>query len=488
MLQQRPVDRDEISRQGGSKPPLVVDLDGTLIRTDLLVETFLLLVKQRFWLIFLTPIWLMRGKAWLKQQIASHVVLDAKNLPYHGEFMSYLTSEHETGRTIVLATASHRLLAETVSAQVGLFDVVLATEYPNNLSGTKKMEWLVEKFGEKNFDYAGNARVDLKIWPHARKAILVNPHFGVERKLRDIIEPERIFFSRTNRLAAGLRAIRPHQWIKNILIFVPLLAAHLFTNKIIVLQSLLAFMAFCCAASSAYLLNDLLDLPVDRQHPRKCKRPFAAGDLQAMTGVLMAVGLAILAVIIGLGLSHYFMLCLLAYYGMTLAYSLKLKTFPMLDVMTLAGLYTLRIIAGAAAISAMPSFWLLAFSMFIFLSLAMVKRYSELLTMRKEGRDITAGRGYQTGDLIVLMSAGLASGYLAVLVLAMYINSPQIQILYKHPEVIWGLCPLSLYWISRIWMITHRGNMHDDPIVFTFRDKVSLFIGILCGGVVLLAF
>ncbi|MFM8333617.1 MAG: UbiA family prenyltransferase, partial [Candidatus Methylumidiphilus sp.] len=467
--------------------PLAVDLDGTLIKTDILVESFILLVKRHFWKAFLIPLWLTRGKAYLKEQIALCVDIDAKHLPYHAEFLGFLVAEHEKGRKLVLATASHRRLAAPIATHLGIFDAVLATEYPDNLSGAKKRDRLIEQFGEKGFDYAGNGLPDLKIWPHSRKAILVSPNAGVEKKLRAMASPDRVFPKTANKAAASIRALRPHQWVKNTLIFVPLLAAHLLSDQAAILHTLLAFMAFCCAASSAYILNDLLDLSADREHPRKRNRPFASGQIQATSGFLMALVLFASAFGIASALPGYFLAISGIYYIITLAYSFKLKTYAMLDVLSLAGLYTLRIIAGAAAIPSMPSFWLLAFSMFMFLSLALVKRYSELLTMRHEGKEKTAGRGYQTGDLIVLMSAGLASGYLAVLVLAMYINSPQVQILYKLPEAIWIICPIMLYWISRIWMITHRGDMPDDPIVFTFRDKVSLIIGVVCAGVMLVA-
>lgn len=482
-----PPSLNEADEESTESFPLVVDLDGTLIKTDLLVESFLVLVKRHFGLIFLVPFWLVRGKAYLKEEIAKRVDLDPRYLPYHTEFLAYLTAEYESGRKLVLATASHTLLAQPVANHLNIFAEVLATRHSDNLSGSKKLEALLGRYGEKGFDYAGNAQVDLKIWPHARKSILVNPHRGVERKLRSFTQPDGLFISPTQKLGSLFRAIRPYQWVKNTLILVPMLAAHSMSDRSIVLHTLLAFMAFCCAASSAYLFNDLLDLSADREHPRKRNRPFASGQLSAIHGVIIASTLLWGAAVIATLLPQSFAIILALYYALTLAYSFKLKTYAMLDVLSLAGLYTLRIIAGAAAIPSMPSFWLLAFSMFIFLSLALVKRYSELLTIMREGKIKTTGRGYQIDDLIVLMSAGIASGYLAVLVLALYINSPQVQVLYSRPETLWILCPITLYWISRIWMITHRGNMHDDPIVFTFGDKASLFICLFCIGVIIFA-
>lgn len=467
--------------------PLAVDLDGTLLKTDLLVESFLGLLKHNFLLIFFVPWWLLRGKAYLKERIAQRVDIDVEALPYQFEFLSFLVAEHAKGRKLILATASHRRYADAVARHLGIFERVIATEYPVNRSGREKLQYLVQRYGEKGFDYAGNARIDLNIWPHAQKAILVNPDWGVRAAAQRCADVANVFADPPGGLAVYLRALRLHQWVKNVLVFVPILAAHRIFSSADLWNTTLAFLAFCLTASGAYLLNDLLDLDADRKHPRKRNRPFASGDVPVIHGLLLAPLLLVVAAGISAALSPYFAGVLALYYGITLTYSLKLKGHAMLDVMVLAGLYTLRIIAGSLAVEAMPSFWLLGFSMFIFLSLALVKRYSELLTMSRAGRDKATGRGYQVGDLIVLMAAGLSSGYLAVMVLALYINSPQVQVLYSRPEALWLVCPLALYWISRIWMITHRGDMHDDPIVFTFRDLPSLLIGVICAGIGLVA-
>lgn len=467
--------------------PIAVDLDGTLIKTDLLVESFLALIKQSLWWLFLVPWWLMRGKAYLKQQIAERLEIDASTLPYQTEFLAFLRAKRTRGIKLVLATAAHRRHAEAVAGHLGIFDEVIATEYPTNLSGRKKLQYLIERFGEKGFDYAGNNRVDLIIWQHARTAIVVNAKAGVRKNVQRIAKLEHVFNEPPSGLLAYVWALRPHQWVKNILVFIPLIAGHRLLENGALLNTILAFVAFCLTASSAYLFNDLLDLTADRQHPRKRIRPFASGTLPAVHGLVMVPVLLIGAGAIAAMLPPNFAVTLALYYGVTLGYSFKLKNYAMLDVLALAVLYTLRIIAGSAAYPTMPYFWLLAFSIFIFLSLALVKRYTELLTLQSEGHDKSWGRGYQVSDLFVLLAAGLASGYIAVLVLALYINSPTVQVLYSRPEVIWLLCPLMLYWISRIWMITHRGDMSDDPIVFTFRDGTSLKIGVLCAGVVMLA-
>lgn len=479
---------DEAPLERATSIPLAVDLDGTLIKTDLLVESFLGLLKIRFWLVFVIPYWLMRGKAYLKTKIAEQVEIDPAYLPYHKEFLGFLRHERANGRKLVLATASHKRYALAIAEHLGIFDDILATEYPNNLSGSKKLERLLAMFGEKGFEYAGNAKVDFKIWPHAQSAILVNPVFGVKNEAaRQRTNVSHTFIESAGNLSVYAKALRPHQWIKNVLVFVPLLAGHRLSDAAATLDCLLAFVAFCLVASSAYILNDLLDLPSDRKHRRKKLRPFASGNIQAIAGLAMTALLLVVAGCIANTVSLAFLTILIAYYGATLAYSLKLKNFAMLDVVTLAGLYTMRIVSGAVAMMSPPSFWLLAFSMFFFLSLAQIKRYSEVLNFRKEGGGQIAGRGYHSGDLIVLMASGLASGYLAVLVLALYINSPEIRVLYGHPDAMWLICPLMLYWISRMWMVTHRGDMHDDPIVFSFQDGTGLAIGALVAVAIVLS-
>jgi 4-hydroxybenzoate polyprenyltransferase len=297
----------------------------------------------------------------------------------------------------------------------------------------------------------------------------------------------RTFPSRASKLRAILRALRPHQWAKNTLILVPLLAAHHLRAPADLLCALLAVTAFCLCASSVYVINDLLDLVADRAHPRKFKRPFASGDLSILSGWILANALLATAIGVALFLPGKFLLVFSVYYVTTVAYSLVLKERVLIDTLTLAGLYTLRIIAGAAAVSVPLSFWLLLFSVFLFLSLAFVKRFAELDALRRQQRLRAAGRDYHVEDLALLQSLGTASGYLSVLVLALYINSPDIAALYRRPKVIWMLCVLMLYWVSRVWVKAQRGQMHDDPVVFALKDRVSLGIGLLAMITVALA-
>jgi len=467
------------SDMNDNKTPVCVDLDGTLIHSDLLLESFLLLVKSHPFCLFLIPLWLPRGKAALKAEIARRVTVNAATLPYHREFLVWLKSQKSEGRQLWLCTAANEKLAQAVDGHLEIFDGVLASDATHNLSGSKKAVALVERFGERGFDYCGNERKDLAIWEHARGAIVVNGGGALEAAAAEVTQLVQVFAPSGKRLRAALRALRLHQWAKNVLVFVPLLTAHRLSDMGAVMTSFWAFLAFGLCASSVYLLNDMLDLEADRLHPRKSKRPFAAGQLSLRFGFACMPLLLLAAGLIAYAISELLLLCLVGYYLMTLAYSFRLKTILMLDTITLAGLYTSRIIAGAAAIPVALSFWLLLFSVFLFLSLALVKRYAELEGMRRRQQLKASGCGYHVEDLSALQSFGAASGYLSVLVLALYINSPEVAALYAHPKVIWALCVLMLYWISRMWIKTHRGEMHDDPVVYALRDKISLGIGVL---------
>lgn len=463
------------------EPPLVIDLDGTLIRSDLLVETGLLFLRdqpQRF----LAPLqWLARGKSVLKHELAHATELDVSVLPYNKAVIEFIEVERGRGRRVVLATASHRRLADRVAQHLALFDEVIASDEGLNLSAHAKRDALVQTYGDRGFDYAGNSQDDLPVWAAARHAYVVNASQSIERSARKIGNVAGVLASRSPVLRDWAKALRLHQWLKNLLIFVPLLAAHRYTDLPLVLDALIAFLCFGLCASGVYILNDLLDLRDDRHHVRKRARPFASGRLSIQAGLFAFP--ALLASAFGLALWQLplaFTAGLATYYALTLAYSLVLKRRMVIDVITLAALYTLRIIVGAIALGIPLSFWLLAFSMFLFLSLAFVKRYAELFHVRARGSDEKArGRGYFADDLQMIASLGAASGYMAVMVLALYINDSRTAQLYRHQEFIWLACPLLLTWISRIWMLAHRGMMDEDPVIFAVRDRVSLAIGAL---------
>lgn len=462
-------------------PPLVVDLDGTLLRSDLLLETSMAFIRHKP-LSLLKPFrWLAKGKAALKEGLSHATDIDVSVLPYDPEVIALIEAVRGNGRRVVLATASHHSLAVRIAEHLQLFDQVLASDGERNLSAHRKRDLLIEHYGEQGFDYAGNSHDDISVWAAARQAYIVNPELGVERRAKAQGNVVQVIRSNPSAAKDWLKALRLHQWMKNVLIFVPLLAAHQLTNPALLWQGMLAFLLFGLCASSVYLLNDLLDLADDRHHHSKRNRPFAAGRLTIKSGlvafpILLVVSFAGSALLLPLPFSGV----LLAYYLLTLAYSLWLKRQMAVDVIALAMLYTVRLIAGAAAFGLVLTFWMLAFSMFMFLSLALVKRYAELREARSKGHaEKTRGRGYYPADLEMISSLGASSGYLAVMVLALYIHDQATIGLYTYPQVIWLACPLLLFWITRVWMLTHRGHMHDDPVVFAIRDRASLIVGAL---------
>ena len=466
---------------------MCVDLDGTLVRTDVLVESWFVLLKRNPLFAALAPLWLVHGKARLKHEIAQRADLEIQSLPYNMPFLDYLYDQHRQGRQLVLTTATNEKYANQVAQHFGIFESVMASDEQTNLSGEKKHRLLVQRFGVGGFDYAGNARSDLRVFPSARRAILVEPEPGVERVTKQVTEVVDVFRSDFTAPRAYLRALRPHQWLKNLLVFVPIAAAHRLGVPGLLEQAFLALVAFSLCASSVYLLNDLIDLQADRKHARKRQRPFASGAASVKVGLMLIPSLLMVSAVIAVWLSPAFLAVLAVYYVLTLSYSLWLKGKVMVDVLLLAALYTIRILAGAVAVSVTPSFWLLAFSMFLFLSLAMVKRYAELLDVMKTGSESAEGRGYQVVDLATVQTLGAAVGYCAVLVLALYMNSDDVRANYVHPEAIWLLCPLLLYWISRMWLRAGRGQMHDDPLVFALKDRISLWVGVASAMVVLAA-
>ena len=463
--------------------PLVVDLDGTLIRSDVLIESGFAYLKAAPHRFYEPLLWLARGgKPGLKAGLAATTNVDVTVLPYDPAVLEWLKAERNAGRSLVLATASHERYAQAISAHLGLFDKTFASDSSVNLSSHKKRDRLVAEYGEKGFDYAGNSHDDIAVWQSAERAYVVNPSNGVERAARKIGNVERVIESRSSSAKTWAKSLRLHQWLKNLLIFVPLFAAHKLGSPELVIAAIIAFLTFGLCASSVYLLNDLLDLEDDRHHPVKRMRALASGALPLMWGLGLLPLLFVGAFVVGrILLPWRFCVVLLGYYALTLAYSMYLKRQVMVDVVVLAMLYTIRIVAGTAAIQGHLTFWLLAFSMFIFLSLALVKRYAELHSLKGRGLVKTRGRGYVASDLSLISSLGTSSGYLAVLVLALYIQDGKTASLYRHPQVIWLACPLLLYWVSRTWVIAHRGLMHDDPIVFAARDRVSLAVVALVG-------
>jgi 4-hydroxybenzoate polyprenyltransferase/phosphoserine phosphatase len=465
--------------------PLCVDLDGTLVRTDMLHETLLLLAKTRPASLASLPVWLRHGKAGFKHLVAERVQVDPAALPYRADVLELIETARAEGRPVILATAASASVAQAIADHLGVFDAVLSSAPGNNLSARAKAATLAERFGVGGFDYIGNDTVDLPVFAQARRAYLVSSRPGLRRAAQS--HPDITFIDdRGGGVRAWAKALRVHQWLKNLLVFVPLVAAHRVGDLSLLTAAIIAFLSYSLCASSVYLLNDMLDLPADRVHHRKRRRPFASGALPVRAGAVAVPVLLACSVALALLLPGRFLAVLAFYYGLTAIYSFWLKKQVIVDVMLLAGLYTLRIIAGSAATDIRPSFWLLALSMFVFLGLAMVKRYSELRLAAASPQPLV-GRGYHPDDLPVVMALGASSGMISVLILAMYTQADIVPENYPAPEWLWLAPALMLYWTARLWLKAVRGQVDDDPVVFAARDWQSLVVVGLIGIVFLLA-
>lgn len=459
-----PVDKDI--------PPLFVDLDGTLIYTDLLLEVCLKFLKQNPLNIFLLISWLAKGKANLKHQLAGRVDINPATLPYNQEFVSFLKEEHARGRKLYLATASHQKYADAIAEYLGFFDGVLATSATFNMKGENKLKHCIEV--SPTFAYAGNETFDFCIFDKATESFLVNPTAAALRlsKKRPVT---RVFETNVNKLKIILKAMRVHQWLKNILIFVPVFVSSLYLDPAVWGNAIIGFILFSLLASATYLLNDLLDLEADRTHPRKSLRPIPSGILSIKQAVLLAMGLFLVTLIGALFFTNLaFQLSILAYLALTLLYTFVLKSYVIADVISLASLFTIRIIAGAMVINVVLSFWLLAFSMFTFFSLALVKRCAELKLLSKVNKDKTTGRDYLVDDYHLMQSFGVTSAFISLLLMAFYVQVAMAGEDYSMPVLLWATLPAFAYWFLRMWLKTNRGEMHDDPIVFSMKNRGSL--------------
>ncbi len=460
---------------------LVVDLDGTLIRSDMLFETFWAALSKTWTALLVAPISLTGGRAALKRRLCAMASVEPASLPYNRDVIAYIERWRASGGRSAIVTASDQTLADAVAAHLGLFDEAHGSDGRRNLKGQAKAQFLVEHFGEGGFTYVGDASTDLPVWAKASKAITVNALPSLRARVNVLAPGAEHLTSSGAGIKPYIKALRPHQWLKNTLLFVPMIAAHAFSPEMF-WQSALAFVAFSLIASGVYVLNDLLDLAADRAHPRKRLRPFASGDLPIAHGTWMAPALLLLGLAFAAALGWLFFLLMLGYFVATSAYSLDLKRRVIIDVCMLAGLYTARIVAGGAATGIPLSVWLLAFSIFFFFSLAAMKRYAELVDGVAAGQIKTHGRGYHIDDLPLFGTMMLASGYVSVLVMALYLYSPAVAKLYSNPSALWGICLVLFYWIGRMAMVTHRGGMHDDPIVYAIKDRISQLCLVLVLG------
>lgn len=460
---------------------LCVDLDGTVLQGNLLWESLLALLGKHPWYVFLLPIWLARGKAALKREIARRAQLNASTLPLREDVVAYLREEKTRGRKLILATGSDEMLASGLADSLNLFDYVLGSDGKTNLIGENKRRRIKEELGERGFDYAGNSAADLPIWEAAQSAILVGPSPRLLHTVQKTQTVSGVFEERKWRWSSVVEALRPLHWTKNLLVFVPLVMAHQFANREKLDDALIAFASFSLCASGVYVLNDLLDLEADRLHPLKKARAFASGDLPLWIGLLLSPLLLAGGLTVAAGHSWVFFATMVVYAAATTLYSTYAKREPIVDVLLLTALYLLRILGGGVATDVPVSPWLLAFSMFFLLSQAFTKRHAELLgtPADESGSLAPSKRNYIARDTDLVRQFGVTSGYLSVLVLALYINGREVTSLYRHPQLIWLACPLLLFWISRLWFIANRGQMHEDPVVFATRDPVSYLVGLI---------
>jgi 4-hydroxybenzoate polyprenyltransferase/phosphoserine phosphatase len=477
----------EESVRVASRRPLCVDLDGTLVKSDTLVDSLLLLVRQYPLRALRAPLWLKGGKAGLKARVSAEVELDAAHLPYNRTLLEYLMEQHADGRKLYLTTGADTALAHRIANHLGIFEEVLASDGTTNLTGNHKLDSLRKRFPDEGFDYIGNASPDVPLLQNAGEAMVANPSLSLRATIKSRkISVSRQFDDRASLLRILRKATRLHQWAKNILIFVPMLLAHELSLPLI-LEALVAFFCFSLCASATYIVNDLLDIDADRRHHKKRFRPFAAGDLSAAAGVGIIVIFMALAFTGAMFLSSAFLGWMLVYLVTTLSYSLYLKRVVLIDVILLSGLYTLRLLAGGAATRVEFSPWLAAFSIFLFLSLAMVKRFSELQNIRAQGNSLSNGRGYLLADIEQIRSFGTASAYASVVVFAFYIYGSGASGLYHHPSRMWLMTPLMILWLSRVWLLASRGELDEDPVIFAVTDRMSLLIGLCIAFIAILA-
>ncbi len=482
--------------ESNTKVPLVTDLDGTLVLTDTLVESVIKLIAQNPINIFLLPFWLLFGKVAFKKKIAERITLNLSLLPYHENFIKFLSNEKKKGRKLILATGAHKSIASSLAKQLDLFECVHATD-KINLTGKKKADLLVEAYGVNGFDYAGNSSVDLHVWRSSRMAIAVNARSSVVKKLRAIdlkfinisfSERESSYLSRTKSL---LNAMRIKQWIKNSLIFIPLLLSQSYVIAENVFHCVVAFVAFSSCASSVYLLNDLVDLDSDRQHRYKKFRPFASGELNHIIGVVASILTCTVGFVLAYSINEAFLLTVGVYYCVTILYTFKLKKLVLFDIFTLALLYTFRLLAGGAAIEKNLSHWLLTFSFFVFLSLGTLKRYVDVDLDNVPALDrkkiLSAGRGYIVADLTLLLVLGVSSGLISILIFLLYVSDPEVLLQYNSPHLLWLVAVALVYWISNIWFLANRNIISEDPVMFVLKDKSSRNTLIVMLSLVILA-
>ncbi|MFN7937886.1 MAG: UbiA family prenyltransferase [Bryobacteraceae bacterium] len=464
--------------------PLCIDLDGTLVKTDMLFESLARLLKHKPWLILLVPFWCLQGRAALKRKLASHVSIDVHSLPYNSALVEWLRVQKDL-RQLLLVTAADESIAQPVADHLGIFDRVLASNGSVNLKGKAKLGVLREEL-RGGFEYAGDSPADLEIWRHCASAVTVGASPSLLRQLRKHVPEVKTFDGPRTSWRHYFSALRIHQWAKNLLIYVPLITAHKVEQLDLLVQSTFCVLVFGLCSSAQYILNDLVDLEADRAHPKKRLRPFASGDLPLRVGFVLAPVLLAVSLSAALLYSKPLAALLALYFVFSLTYSLSLKKLVLVDTFCLSALYLLRIIAGHVVTGVAFSVWLLSFAFFLFLSLAFSKRWTELDLVQKTKGAIN-GRGYLIDDTLQVNLFGVCSAFLSTVVFILYLQSEKVKELYRNPEILWALSPVYLYWISRIWILSTRGKVQEDPVVFVMKDWVTYIVAALCGLIMWIA-
>jgi 4-hydroxybenzoate polyprenyltransferase/phosphoserine phosphatase len=471
---------------------LCVDCDGTLVATDLLHESLIRFLLRRPWMVFHLFFWFLAGRSVLKEKLSPLVEIDVSRLPYRKEVIDLIESQKCAGSKVFLVTAANRHFAMRIADHLGCFDGVFASDESLNLKGANKERFLVDRFGRGEFVYVGDSHADLTVWASASVAVVAGRDASFLEKVKKVNPTAELLEGEAGRqptVKALFKLLRIHQWAKNLILFVPIITSHQLLNPAVCFASLAAFFALSFVASATYIVNDLFDLDHDRAHPRKRRRPLASGVVSIPLGCAIAGVLFFSGVLIAFGLPKVFMALLALYVLLTLSYSISLKRVVLADAILLAGLYTLRLLIGHAATGIPLSVWLLAFAIFIFFSLALAKRFVEINDLQKNADYFQQikGRGYLASDLGLVGMLGTSSGVVAILVLILYVNSPEVRDLYASPILLLLLAPLFLYWVSRIWLLASRGGLHDDPVLFAVKDRVSYAIGLGTIAVIALA-
>ena len=467
---------------------LFVDMDGTLFKSDLLFESLIWLLRNDLsTLLFQVPCWLFFGKAKFKQKLASKVTLNIETQPLSEQFTDYIKREVERGRRAVLISASHESVVRKASTHLDVFIDAIGTDGTTNLKGEAKLQHILHLCGSQPFSYAGNSKDDIPIWLAADEVICVNTSPSVIRKIKRETDSKMLVFdSPDNPWKTFMRSLRPHQWLKNSLIFLPLILSHQLLSFKAFLNTSVGFISFCFVASAVYLLNDLIDIENDRNHPEKIKRPFASGNLNLIWG--MAVPILLLAgFAIGHTLGNQFTKTLIIYWLLTVFYSFFLKRFFLLDALILSILYGLRIVIGSAAINVDTTSWLLNFTLSLFLGLAFLKRYVELSNQRRLGNTRFIGRGYHIKDLSLISCLGVISNLISVVIFGFYITAQETAQLYENFEILWVINLIISCLLVRTWRLAYSGRIQEDPVLFVLSDRFSQIASVMCGALIWLA-